>query len=58
MNASEASRQYQLALEHERRARHEFAGVLTAEREIADAELETHLAREQLLDALVARVVS
>lgn len=54
MNPSEASRQFQVAVETERTARTIFGDSISGEDEIAGAVLERVRAREQLIDALVA----
>lgn len=53
MNVGEASRQYQCALEAERHARSELAGVVSAEDELTAVTDERLAAYGQLVDAFV-----
>lgn len=48
MNVGEATRQYQAALEAERRTRHEFDGVISAVDEVNDAQAATAAAQRNL----------
>jgi hypothetical protein len=57
MTLAEASRQYQIALEHARRVRTMFAGTLSAEDEIERAITDRTMARERVLDLMVERVL-
>jgi hypothetical protein len=49
---AEASRQYQVAMEHERRGRTELAGILSAESELESAAAETGRCHAQMLEAM------
>ena len=55
MNTVEAARQYQIAVEHERRARTVFDGVLSGAGELADAAANVAGARGVLEVALFDR---
>jgi hypothetical protein len=52
VKVAEASRQYQLALEHERRGRTELAGILSGEPELQAAAAETGHCHAQLFEAM------
>lgn len=55
---AEASRQYQLAVEHERRVRGELEGVVSASAECWDAMAERTAVHQQLVDSIARHDVT